>query len=69
MDDISFKNADGSARNTPRDLDAPEGTDSNVGAVNNPVEVVDVGALQKLEHEVHDQIEHLLHPESESTNG
>lgn len=59
MADISFKNADGSARNTPRVLDADEGTDTNFGAVN-PVEEVDVSELQKVEREAHNAIEALL---------
>lgn len=61
MPDVSFKNEDGSARNTPRIIDAPETTDANVGAVANPTEVVDVGAIKKIEEEAKNAIEALLH--------
>jgi hypothetical protein len=63
--DISFKNADGTARNTPRTLDATEGTDTNTGEVRNPVEEVDVSALERVEDEVRNAIATVLHPEQE----
>lgn len=59
MSDISFKNADGSARNTPRVLDDHSGVDTKDGSANNPVEVVDVSALQKIEDEVRNAIEEI----------
>lgn len=69
MADISFKNPDGSARNTPRLLDGDTSTDTNVGAVNDPVEEVDVSAIQQIEEKAKAEIEALLHHESEPTNG
>lgn len=72
MADVSFKNEDGTARNTPRELDVPAGTDTKDGSVTNPTEVVDVSALQHLEDAVKEKVDDLLHPntptESEPTN-
>ncbi len=60
--EVSFKNEDGSARNTPRVLNPQNGTDTKDGSVNNPVEEVNVSALRKVEREAHNAIEALLHP-------
>lgn len=59
MADISFKNEDGSARNTPRVLDDHSGVDTKDGSVNNPVEVVDISGFQKVENEVLSAIQEL----------
>ena len=73
MPDVTFKNPDGSASNEPRLVpsqgeEAPA-TDTNVGAVANPVEEIDVSAIQRIEEEAKHAIEELLHHESEPTNG
>jgi len=59
--DISFKNADGSARNTPRIVDQTNQTDTKDGSVQHVVEVVDVSRLRRVEEDAKNAIEALLH--------
>jgi hypothetical protein len=74
MADVTFKNPDGSASNVPllvpSEGEAPV-TDSKTGEVVDPVQTVDLNAIQCIEEEAKHAIDELLHhnPESEPTNG